>query len=306
MVNLLSQSILPPWRIIREASSIYRTNFPVFFRMALYSAAWFLAANVPWLFLVGVLFSLYLFLASPTVFSALFSHLPSGLLGHALIAAVILLIISLCLSPFTSAKGLLRQAAIAQLAYQILSGSPEPLKANLRLLQPRLWQFWLVEFYINGVLTAVGHLTSSLGERLLGEWVIWGLSIAIQIWLMAQWFLTNLVIAVEQRNAQSSLRLSREWAKPHMLTICCLLIGTGGLTLPLYLLAFSPTIAVWLAEQSTLAIAQLTPASLLHLLLALALSLILATLCHILTIPLWQSTKAVLYHHLKLAQPTSA
>lgn len=292
MFNLLSQAISASWSIIRQAIAIYRANFPLFLKMALCCNAWFLASYLPWLFLVSVLLALsvasYVFLASPSVFAALFSHLPSAVL----IAAVVILMISLCLSPFTSAKGLLRETLISQVAYQILIGQPETIRANLRHLRSRFWQFWLAEVYINGVLTAIGHLTSRLSEQLvLGEWLVLGLSIAINIWVIAQWFLVNLVIAIEDCNVRQALRISRERSKPHMLTICCTLFSTGVLTVPLYLLAFSPAIAVWLAEKQNFP-------------LALGLSIILTVLSHTLAIPLWQSIKALLY--LKSSKLTSA
>lgn len=297
MLNLFNQSIPAPWSIIHQGITIYRANFPIFFKMSLYCNAWFLAANLPWLFLVGMLFVLYIFLTSPAVFTALFSYLPSGMLGHVLIATLVILIISLCLSPFTSAKGLLRQALIGQVAYQILVEQSETLQVNLHRLRPRLWQFWLAEVYINGVISAVEPMASRLGE-----WVVF----ALNIWLMAQWFLANFVIAVEDCNVTKSLRISRDLSKPHMLNICCILIGTWVLTLPLYLLAFSPAIAVWLVEKQNLAPAQLNTESLFHLMLALGLSIILATLFHTLTIPLWQSIKAVLYYNLRPSNLTSA
>ncbi|MEH1833247.1 MAG: hypothetical protein V7L29_14520 [Nostoc sp.] len=304
MFNLFSQAISAPWSIIRQAIAIYRANFPLFLKMALYCTAWFLAAYLPWLFLVSVLLALsvapYVFLASPSVFAALFSHLPSEILGSVLIAAVVILMIGLGLSPFTSAKGLLRQTLISQVAYQTLRGQPETILANLRHLRSRFWQFWLAEVYINGVLTAIGHLTSRLGE-----WLVLGLSIAINIWFTAQWFLVNLVIAIEDCNVRQALRISRERSKPHMLTICCTLFGTGVLTVPLYLLAFSPAIAVWLAEKQDLFPTLLNAESLLHLILALGLSIILTVLFHTLAIPLWQSIKALLYCYLRSSKLTS-
>ena len=298
MFNLLSQAISAPWSIIHQAIAIYRANFPLFLKMALYCNAWFLAASLPWLFvLLALSVASYVFFASPSVFS----HLPSEILRPVLIATVVILMISLCLSPFTSAKGLLRQTLISQVAYQILIGQPETIRANLRHLRSRFWQFWLAEVYINGVLTAIGHLTSRLGEQLvLGEWLVLGLSIAINIWFTAQWFLVNLVIAIEDCNVRHALRICRERSKPHMLTICCTLFGTGVLTVPLYLLAFSPAITVWLAEKPTL----LNAESLLHLILALGLSIILTFLFHTLAIPLWQSIKALLY--LRSSKLTSA
>ncbi|MBD2512866.1 hypothetical protein H6G91_37795 [Nostoc muscorum FACHB-395] len=289
-MNYRSQrASLAPWSIIHQAMTLYRVNFIQYFRIALTSTIWFLVSNLLWFILViaAVLF-VYSF--------ALITLVPQSqnfATSISLPIAAILLIVMLDLGIFASAKGLSQQALIGLLAYQTLIGVSEMLVVNNQRIRHQFWQFWLADIYINCILYSLSIVTSKWGG-----WLIL-LSVLLRVWLEARWFLSNLVIAVEQCNVRQSLRISKQQSAPYIIQIGFILVTTWLLTMPLYLLGFSPAIAVWLAEwqHSEMSLLALNP--LIHLLQGLGLSIIFATLLHTLTIPLWQSVKAVLYRELR-------
>ncbi|MCW5315480.1 hypothetical protein GTQ43_17185 [Nostoc sp. KVJ3] len=289
-MNYRSQrASLAPWSIIHQAMTLYRVNFIQYFQIALASTIWFLVCNLLWFILViaAVLF-VYSF--------ALITLVPQSqnfATSISLPIAAILLIVMLALGIFASAKGLSQQALIGLLAYQTLIGVSEMLVVNNQRIRHQFWQFWLADIYINCILYSLSIVTSKWGG-----WLIL-LSILLRVWLEARWFLSNLVIAVEQCNVRQSLRISKQQSAPYIIQIGFILVATWLLTMPLYLLGFSPAIAVWLAEwqHSEMSLLALNP--LIHLLQGLGLSIIFATLLHTLTIPLWQLVKAVLYRELR-------
>lgn len=288
-MNYRSQRvILAPWSIIHQAMTLYRANFIQYFQIALASSIWFLVCNLLW-FILGIAGVL---LMHPFALTILVLQFPNFATSLSLPIAGTLLIVMLVLGIFASAKGLSQQALIGLLAYQALIGLPEMLVVNTQRIRHKFWQFWLADIYINCSFSALSIVTSKWGG-----WLIL-LSILLRVWLEARWFLLNLVIAVEQCNVRQSLRISKQQSAPDIIQIGFILVATWLLTMPLYLLAFSPAIAVWLTEWQHSEMSPLAVNPLVHLLQGLGLSIIFATLLHTLTIPLWQSVKAVLYREL--------
>ncbi|MEH2323707.1 MAG: hypothetical protein V7K32_09065 [Nostoc sp.] len=289
-MNYRSQRvILAPWSIIHQGMTLYRANFIQYFQIALASSIWFLVCNLLWfILLITALLLIY-----PFAFMTLVPQSQNFASSISLPIAGILLIIMLALGIFAWAKGLSQQSLIGLLAYQALIGQPEMLVVNTQRIRHQIWQFWLADIYINFILYSLSIVTSKWGG-----WLIL-LSILLRVWLEARWFLSNLLIAVEQCNIRQSLRISKQQSASYIIQIGFILVATWFLTMPLYILAFSPAIAVWLAEwqHSELSLLALNP--LIHLLQGLGLSIIFAILLHTLTIPLWQSVKAVLYRELR-------
>jgi hypothetical protein len=281
------QPLPKPWSIINQSILIYRTNFRLFLRLTLHSTAWFLVSNLLWVAGLG------LFLVSPFALFIFFSQSSGMQLGHLLAIAILLLIAISGLSIFTSAKGYLYQALIGKVAYQILSGQPETVQVDVRDMRGRMWQFWYSAVSINSGVLLVNNITA----KFEGGWMLLG--ITLQVLVAAQWFLSDLIIAVERCNVGTSLRRSRAQTKSYFLQVGFILVIIWLLIAPLYLLSFSPAIAVWQLEWQTPEATLSTGEPILHLIQALGFSLILFTLIQTFTIPLWQSTKASLYQAIK-------
>ncbi|NJR52040.1 MAG: hypothetical protein HC780_23175 [Leptolyngbyaceae cyanobacterium CSU_1_3] len=281
-----------PWSILYQSVSLYRANFGLFFRLALYSNGWFLASNLAWFTALAIL------LASPFALLIFLAHVSGGQGWLVLAIAVVFVIAMFGLSIFTSAKGLLRQALIGQIAYHTLIGQPEPVQVIFRRMRPRMWQFWLVEAAINATLACVGGITG----KFEGGWILLG--IALQIFVLAQRFLADFIIAVESCNAGPALRRSQEQCNSLLLPISGMLAIVWLFIVPLYLLAFLPAIAVWQLEWQTPETALFTRDSVVHLIQAIGISIVLCTLFQTLTIPFWQSIKASLYQTLRASHPS--
>jgi hypothetical protein len=275
-----------PWHTMYQAIFIYRANFSLFFRIGLQATGWFLVANL--VFFLGPL----LLIAYPFVSIALLSRFSTGPVWLVWLIFLGLLVGLPYLYVLTTAKGSLHKGFIGLVAYQMLTGQPESLPVNFRQIKPWMWRFWLLECSISAALGGIASLTN----RLEGWWMLLG--IAIQIFAAANFFIADIILAVERCNVSPALQKCQRLSKIDLLPISLVLIITASIVAPLYLLAFLPVIGVWMAEWQIPETALFAGKSVIHLLQALGVSAMLFTFVQVLTIPLWQLVKASLYREL--------
>jgi hypothetical protein len=161
------------------------------------------------------------------------------------------------------------------------------------VLRTRFWHFWLAEIYISIVTGGVNRLI----DRFIPD-SNWSLLIQILagITITGQYFLTSMLIAVDRHTVRQALKDSRKQFEAYLVEICGIIIIAWLMTVPLYLLAFSPAIFFGMAEwnNSNSENADMF-ASLVRVIQSVGISIVLATAIHALIVPLWQSIKAVLY-----------
>jgi hypothetical protein len=281
------QKLPAPWHIISPAISIYRNNFSLFLKLAIQCSGWFFISNLI-LFFGGAIVLVGFF----TTFVAAYS---SGITqwwqspGIMIIVTLVLLYLYI----FAAAKGSLNKALMGLVAYQSLTGESESLQVNFRQLKHRMWRFWLLEISINSSISIMAQIT----DRLESGWIFLG--IALQIFVATQYFVSDIILAVEHCNVFPAMQRSSKFSKSHLLPMSAVLIITWTILIPPYLLTFIPVIAVWQSEWQTPELAHFLGNPIWHLLQALGLSIFLFTIVQTLTIPLWQLTKASLYRELR-------
>ncbi len=286
-MNNLRRHLLPaPWQTIQQAISIYRANFSLFFRIGLQATGWFLIANLVWF--LGPL----LLIAYPFAAIGLLSKLTAGPVWLVWLGFFGALIGLPYFSILANAKGSLYKGFISLVAYQMLTGQSESLPVNFRALKPWMWRFWLLECSISAAIGGIASLTN----RLEGWWMLLG--IAIQIFAVANFFIADIILAVERCNVSPALQACQSQSKGNLLSISFVLIITTSIVLPLYLLAFLPVISLWLGTWQIPETALFTGSLGINLPQALGLSAILFTFVQVLTIPFWQLVKASLYREL--------
>jgi hypothetical protein len=286
MANLRQQSLPTPWRIIYPAFLTYRNNFPLFLKLAMQGAGCFFISNC--LFVLGYTVAvLGFFAAVVTYFSK--GNQPWHFSGITLIISLVILY----LCSFVSAKNSLNKGLMGLAAYQILTGRSESLRVSFHQIRPRIWQFWLLEAFVNTAISIMARIT----DRLESGWIILGL--ILQFFVVVQYFVSDIIIAVENCNAISAIHRSHRFSKSYLLPMSAVLVVTWIILIPLYLLTLIPIIFVWQLEWQIPELALSRGASILHLLQALGVSILLFTLVQILVVPLWQLIKASLYRELK-------
>lgn len=279
-----------PSKIIYQAISLYRGNFIQFFSLSLRSAVWAFVSVTSFLIII-----VCLFLQAP-VFEFL-AQLSIQIPEEARYAAVwiVSIFLTLVLFVFASAQVHLKTALIGRLAYQCLIQEPESLAPISDLVKMRFWHFWMAEIYIGIIFAAV--------NRGINKWIpdpIWSMLIETlaSTFIAGQYFLTSMLISVDLYTARQAWKNSEKQFGAYPIEISAILILTWLMTMPLYLLAFSPVITIaiseWNSSSEAGGLAQMF-ASATHIVQALALSSVLATVLHALVVPLWQSIKAVLY-----------
>jgi hypothetical protein len=278
-----------PSKIIYQAIALYRGNFTLFFLLSLRSTLW---AFISVASLATIVVSLFLQEPIVGLLAQLSIKIPEYS-QYSLIFIIISTVLSIALCIFASAQVQLKTALIGLLAYQSLTGQHKSLTPITEVIRMRFWHFWMAEIYIGIILGAV--------NRLIDRWIsdpIWSSLIELLTYTLitGQYFLTSMLISVDLDTARQAWKGSKKQFESYPIEICATLILTWLMTVPLYLLAFSPAIAVLMAEWSNFEgdLTQIFTSGF-HLLQALGLSIVLATALHALVIPLWQSIKAVLY-----------
>jgi hypothetical protein len=278
-----------PSKIIYQAIALYRGNFIQFFWLSLRSAMWAFVAVASFVISIAGLFSwpIFEFTAPPSP--------PISEDARYLVVLIVSVILTFVLFVFASAQVELKTALIGRLAYQHLIAQPESLAPIADVVKARFWHFWMAEVYIGVILTAM--------NRLIDRWVpdaIWSILLETFIYILisGQYFLTSMLISVDLDTARQAWRNSKKQFDAYPIEICAVLVFTWLMTLPLYLLALAPVIAIVNAEWNSFAetadFAQMFTA-ITHIVQAGGLSIVLTMILHALIIPLWQSIKAVLY-----------
>jgi hypothetical protein len=231
---------LKPWTIIHQAISIYRANFRQFFTLSLYATIWFIIANLTWFLFVAAIIAVPLFGLVILTYAPQLSLGPND--SSILIGVVISVLVLLVLSIYSSAKGLLQEAIIGNIAYQYIVGQPTLTKTAFQQNRRYLWQFWLAQFLINIPLYVIDSFSTSKGILI----VVMG--ILLSTWIAGKSFLANIFISVNGCTASEALRISNRQSSPHRMQIFLILLSTIVLAIPLELLGFSPAIFVWFRE----------------------------------------------------------
>jgi hypothetical protein len=275
---------LKPWTIIHQAISIYRANFRQLFTLSLYATTWFIIANLTWFLFVAAIITVPFFgLIIST--SAPQSSLPLNNLSILFGLAILVLALSI----YSSAKGLLQEATIGNIAHQYIIGQPILTTTAFQHNRRHLWQFWLAQFFINIPLYAIESFSASKGILI----VIIGT--LLSIWIAGESLLVTLFISINGCTAREALRMSKQQSKPYMVQIFLILLSTSVLAIPLGLLGFSPAIFVWFREWQNQTDSMLNFEPISHLIQSLGLSIILITMLGSLIAPLLQSIKAAIY-----------
>ncbi len=279
-----------PLQVIYKAIALYRQNFLRFFMMSLGSTLWFLVSIASLFTIVVSLFlqePVFEFLAQLSIKVPATSRTP--------IVSLISIGLTVILFVFGSARSQYQTDIIGRLAYQNLV--PDRSKIFVvpitEVLRTRFWHFWLAEGYVSIVTGGVDCLI----DRFIPD-PNWSMLVQIlaMITITGQYFLTSILIAVDLDTVRQALKDSRKQFDAHVIEICAILIITWLMTVPLYLLAFSPAIVVGMAEwnNSNAESADMF-AAIVRALQAVGILIVLATAVHALVVPLWQSIKAVLY-----------
>ncbi|MEB3294803.1 MAG: hypothetical protein VKJ24_16735 [Synechococcales bacterium] len=231
---------------------------------------------------------------------------------------------------FCFAKFYTNTALISRLAYGALTNQPESIREGLQAIRAKMWNFWLVQFLIWGILVGVNFLFSFVQQILLilpaafvgsgrdntGTGIAailiglitfaivlvqWG----VQLWVSARLFIPELSIALEDRiGADKAIGRSWSLSKGHSLRIMLVLLVAGLITAPLYFLILIPMAVFLIGQVQRLAslsgLESPDPGTFVSFVIAIALGSILLTLLNIFVLPFWQAIKAVIYYDLRI------
>lgn len=244
----------------------------------------------------------------------------------AILLGLILAIPLILLWIFCFAKYYLNAALISRLAYGALTDQPETVREGLQAIRTKMWNFWLVQILIWGILVGVSMVWSFAQQIIMiipaafvgssrdsGMIAIAGIVMALlvfillllqygfQLWISARLFVPELSIALEERiGADKAIGRSWSLSKGHSLRIMLILLVAGLITLPLYSLIGIPLFIFLMAQVNRMSSSS-TPdfAGMGSFFMAIAVGSILLVLMNIFVIPFWQSIKAVLYYDLR-------
>ena len=217
------------------------------------------------------------------------------------------------------ARSLMIMGQIGRLGFQEVIHQPETIPVSLRKVKPRLWSFLgiamlvgIIQFAVNygisliggGVLFVVatlggeGGAPSLLSNLLLivGQLII----VTLQMWVQARLWLYDMIIAVET-NTEATASISRSWQLTQGLSVRILLVllVTYLVMLPLFVLALVPFLFTLPFLINISPVEGPSSTVILAVLMAALAFLVLIIVAAIITIPFWQSIKAVLYYDLR-------
>lgn len=288
--------------VVSASLRLYRSHLKQYVSIALLASFWF---ALPFLILVPF-----------ALLDVFLSSLTEGV-------EIFLLMIWVVFGLYCWAKFLVNSALISRLVFQELLNQPETVKAARRNLKSRTWLFLLTQFLmglifivINVCLFILQMLLFSLPAGILGTFLAddsgiaslitfligivgYLLSTAISLWLTARFFIPEVPLAVEN-DAGSVEAIYRSWklTKGFAWRVAIVITIAFLVTLPLYSIAIIPTI-VTLASAAPFTPDTLFDEVAIALLISLLVGGLLLVLAGILTIPLWQSIKGVIYYDLR-------
>lgn len=235
---------------------------------------------------------------------------------------VLLVVVGIVALIYCIGKYMSLSAAIARLAFGELTGQPEPTRQAKRFTNSRLWGFWgvtlllgllymglFIGFYIvisvvafaaAAVFSSIGLFTNfsdspvSIGLVILLTMLLMiGLLVPI-LWFTARFSIAEIPLAIEQEiGATESIGRSWQLTKKNVWRVLLVLFVATLITLPLIIL-----VQVFTNIAQVALIAVIPDASALFGIVLLA-SYIIGLLANVITLPLWQTIKAVIYYDLR-------
>ncbi|HEY9858561.1 MAG TPA: hypothetical protein V6D16_03575 [Candidatus Obscuribacterales bacterium] len=215
------------------------------------------------------------------------------------------------------AKASTINATISRLAFQDLVNQPESTSTARNQLEPKLWQFLVVQLLVGlilfgvnvGLSIAQGILVGILGAIFGAESALTGLVSAvtsivifvIYIWAYSRFFIPDVVLALENQ-LDGTKAISRSWelTQGHVLRLQGVVLVAGLITFPLIALAVIPMILA-IASLAAVAVTGGGPdaGTLGFFLISLLVSIVLIIFASIVTAPFWQAIKAAVYYDLR-------
>jgi hypothetical protein len=273
--------------VINAAVSLYKSNFPDFFALALRSVGWMILA------IAGLVPVVAVAIAASNV----------GVTVLAIVAWLGLLI-------FCLAKSMTSRGVVARMAYQQLINQPESLSSASGELANSHWKFlslvlWLLLFMTGvsilaymalaalaglGILAAT-QLPNAVGYILAAILVMAG--IVAFFWILmrfySSWFVAELPIAVERcAGGLDAIGRSRQLSAPFLSRVLVIILVAFLVVFPLSMIASVPGFA-GIGQPPTSAV----------YLISQGINLFLSLLLELFLMPFWQVIKSVVYFDLR-------
>jgi hypothetical protein len=273
--------------VINAAVSLYKSNFPDFFALALRSVGWMVLA------IAGLVPVVAVAIAASNV----------GVTVLAIVAWLGLLI-------FCLAKSMTSRGVVARMAYQQLINQPESLSSASGELANSHWKFlslvlWLLLFMTGvsilaymalaalaglGILAAT-QLPNAIGYILAAILVMAG--IVAFFWILmrfySSWFVAELPIAVERcAGGLDAIGRSRQLSAPFLSRVLVIILVAFLVVFPLSMIASVPGFA-GIGQPPTSAV----------YLISQGINLFLSLLLELFLMPFWQVIKSVVYFDLR-------
>lgn len=225
------------------------------------------------------------------------------------------------------AKALTINAQISRLAFTELINRPETVSESQTRIQGKMWSFLgagllvgLIVFGINMGVSLVGSILSSIvtvvaaivlggeeavgvGVNLIVQLLLQIVILVAQLWAQSRLFLYETALAMEHStDATGSIGRSWNLTTGHTLRAIAVVFVAGLLTVPLFLLAYSPLLGIipFFVALSSAPDTVLSGDAWLAVGLWFLLAIVLALFVSIFVSPFWQALKAALYADLRV------
>ncbi|HIK46712.1 MAG TPA: hypothetical protein IGR64_17835 [Leptolyngbyaceae cyanobacterium M65_K2018_010] len=293
---------LNPGDVVSAALRLYRDRFKTYLKLSALATLWLLGG------LVGLVLLIALPVAMLSTLGSSFLPIIGGLGG---------LVLGFLALLYGSAKYYQLSGVMGRLVFCDLVNRPETASAAQRLLAPKLGQFlWLgfllflaymaaylaaslgaliaggaVGLLIAGMFTALinGTVGGILGG-ILGLMLGLGVFVLVLIWILARLFIADAVLAIEaSQDAGGSLSRSWELTQTSVWRIQIVFLAAFLIQLPILMVTnYFPSLFFAFLPDNTAVLAA-----------SQGIGLLLSLLGSVLTLPLWQAVKAVLYYDLR-------
>lgn len=217
------------------------------------------------------------------------------------------------------AKMFMIHAQIGRLGFQEIVRQPETVAGSLRKVEPRMWSFLGVWLLVTIIQIAINYAISAVSSALMAPLAAIGvagtaaavlsgllifavqlLAIAAQTWFQARFWLYDLIIAMEtEADATASITRSWELTSGSAMRVLGVLLVAYLVISPIILLTMVPFIFI------IPLFINISPESIgdptlgMAILLAILVFFVLCFFAVILSVPLFQSIKAVVYYDLR-------
>lgn len=217
------------------------------------------------------------------------------------------------------ARGLMIFGQIGRLGFQEVLHQPETVPVALKKVEPRMWSFLGIALLVGIIQVAINYGISAVSTVMMVPLVAIGAAgvaagalsgllivllqlvvIGAQTWFQARFWLYDLVIATEtESDATSAITRSWELTSGSTMRVLFVLLVAYLVMSPIFLLTIVPflfTIPFWANFSPEMGF---NPALGIALLIAFLAFMVLMFFAVILTMPFFQSIKAVLYYDLR-------